>query len=607
MKQITKKILCFCIVITMIACTFVGCGGGDGGDLIPEELTMHPIDRMINDKYERNDEITDEMTYTMGYLTPIDTYYNDFEVLPLFEHIKIQVDGWQCVTVGVTTMAELVQIIDQTNEAYIKEKTNALIAERQAAIDAEYEAAVKKAQEKGKTYDKPKKEVRTDDIHFEAPYTYDIRFGDYDDTTKEYQPTLLINPLSTGLIYFNVYKYNIPYVVFDFSAGDGRYVSRITQESEWIMNGAAAASLSLYAQNNETDAELSAKIVEITDVDGRNKIAKQNMYMSGNIAFGGEGFTWNSLMLLCDALNLVEDDYYHSFSQSSNSEFTFYTIILHTNIFDSNLESNLSTKYVFPSIKLVATFDPLTQVCINWTIETYSQCQSFSDMKAEFGETFSVNVHEYKVDTNDYAGMRQSIKDWIAQNSVQTTTKYVAFDEDDGKMFGVVENGLHNVTVEIEIDGTVYTCIDYFVDVGGTIYGQYVSEEDMAASEQIEDPVRASAYIKERAKSLRIDCCVFDEQGKIIGTVYADEHTLQNAQGKYYIADYNWTDSGYGDVRVLTNDMVYELLLTYAKVYRLSAAQSDDMRAVFNQDGLVAVKTYINDLFAEAEAQQGKK
>ena len=565
---------------------------------------IHPVDQMVDDFYGRNKEISNDVTYQLDSMTSTKPNSTAVNTVQLFDHIKIQVDGWQCVTLGVTTIAEVVAVIDKANEDYVTKKTNAVIAERQAAIDAEYEAAVKNAEEKGKKYDKSKKEVRTDDIHFDNPYSYVVRFGGHTKEGKEYQPTLLVNPSSTKMLCLSVYKYGIPYVVFDFHTGGGQYVSGITQASEWVMNGVEAESLKKYASSKK-GAE-AAKIATIMDVDGRNKIAKKNIYMSGNITFGGDGFTWDSLITLCNALNLEEGGSYNSFKRSSDSNFTYYTIILTTNAFNANPELLNEAKVTFPCVKLVATFDPLTQVCINWTMEAYSKKQTFSNKNHALDDATNINVHEYIVDTNDYEGMRQTIQDWIDKNALKTSTAYVAIDEKNGKMFGKVDTGAHNATIEMTVDGVVYKCLEYSIKYGDVIVGLYISEEDFAEVEKLGDTSEAAAYVAKHAKNLRIACCVLDKSDNIVGSVAENYAVLLNSNGKYHIVDFEHSDLGFNHVKILTTDLAEQLLLTYAKTYRLTAEQNEVMHSVFETQGLMGVRDYINDLFAETEANQKK-
>ena len=563
---------------------------------------MHPVDQMIDEFYDRNELITNEIVYNLDHVTSTKPNSTALDVVQLFDHIKIQVDGWQCVTLGVSTMAEIVDIIDKANEDYVLSKTNEVIAERQAAIDAEYEEAVRAAAEKGKVYDKPKKEVRTDDIHFDNPYRYVVKFGGRTKDEKEYQPTLLVNPSSTKLLCLSVYKYGIPYVVFDFQAGDGRYVSEITPESEWVMNGVEAESLKKLVSSKKGDE--AEKIKKLMDIDDRNKIAKQNIYISGDIALSGRGFTWDSLLSLCNALNLEEGGSYNSFKQSSDKSFMYYTIVLATNVFNEAPELFDEVKLTIPCVKLVATFDPESQVCINWTLEAYSKKQTFSNKYHALEDVVNVDVREHTVDTNDYVAMRQTIKEWIAQNALKTSTAYIAIDENKGKVFGTVSDGAHNATIEVLIDGTIYKCLEYSVNYDESIVGVYISDEDLAEADRMENSNEAAAHVAKHSKKLRIACCVLNKSDDILGNVAENYSVLLNAEDWYHIAGYDHSATGFNNVQILTTESAEKLLTIYAKTYRLTTAQNETIRIVFETQGLMGVEDYINNLFSKAEAGQ---
>jgi hypothetical protein len=603
MTKTIIRLLYLTLSLILITSTLTGCLSEE--EVIPEIV---PEEQIFEDSYERNSEITDIMTYSIDYITSERALFSSMDVLTLFNHIKVQVDNWECVTVGTTTMGEIATLIDSANSNYIAEKTNEIIAERQAVIDAEYEERVKNAEEKGKTYDKPKKEVRTDDIHFDNPYTYTVTLGDNKKAEPiEYQKTLLVDPSTYRVIYFDVAKYGIPYVRFEFKMANNTYNTRITQESDWVMNGVKAADVSSYGLSEDGKEQLET-IPSFVDADGLNKAAKQNIYMSGNIAFGGEGFNWDSLMLLCNALELVEDERHHSFKQSSDDNFTYYTIMLYTNIFESNPEYIDEEKVYFPCTRLIATFDPLTQVCLNWTVDTYTASQSFHNKVHDISDPVNVNVHEYKVDTNNYENMRDTIKYWIDSNAIKTTTAYCALDRDNNdKMFGVVETGMSNISIEVTIDGILYSCLGYSENGDGSIFGTYVTVDDLNKAETMEAE-DANKYINSHTKNLTIACCVLNEDGEILGRVVDGINMLTWADGiQYHIADYELTDAGYKNVRVLTEELVSKLLMVYTKTYKLDAVQNTEIQSIFRHDGVMAVRNYIDELFAEAEEAQKKQ
>lgn len=617
-----KKPLCLLLVALMAVPMFVGCSDEEESD-IP---TIVPELQIFADEYRRDETITEYVSYRTTFIKPkkdtaASSIFEKMEIFNLYQHFDVQVDNWECVTVGVTTMGEIAAIVDAVNDKYVEENEAAIIAERQAVIDAEYEAAVKKAAEKGKTYDKPKKEVITDDIHFDEPYTYTVTLGTNKKAVpEEYKGTLLVDPDTYKVIFFDVAKYGIPYVRFEFEKVNDLYNNRITQESDWVMNGVCAADVSSYAMSEDGETPLENP-PSFVDVDGKNKAAKQNMYFSGDVSFAGEGFNWDSLWTLVDALELVENEKRGGFVQSSDDNFVYYTMTLHTDIFElretidyeaphffnflipSDFDysaTNYMDKMAYPCTRLIATFDPLTQSCVNWTIDMHTTSEKFSNKRHEFSERLDANIHEYKVDTNDYEGMRQSIKDWIKENAVPTTTAYCALD--NNKIFGIVENGIGNVTIEATIDGVVYECQSFSWNGDGSLIGTYVKADALKEAEAMEDANDAQKLINKNTKQLTIACCVLDEEGNIIGRMVEGMTQLYLTNGKtYYIADYEKTESGFKDVRVFVESTIEKLFSVYAKVYRLTEAQYAELQAVYGRNGIMAMRTYVDELFAEAE------
>ena len=394
---------------------------------------------------------------------------------------------------------------------------------------------------------------------------------------------------------------------FGFYSKSHLYNTRITQEADWVVNGVRAADVSAYATNS--NGVENFKIPDFVDVDGLNKAAKQNIVMNGNIAFGGDGFTWESLMLLCNALQLNEGKSVNGFKQSSDKKFTYYTITLCTNPFEYNPEAITNNTVYAPTTRLIATFDPLTQVCVNWTIDTYTSYTSFSNKTHDISEPINVNVHEYQVDTNNYAAMRETIKTWITNNSLKTTTEYCVIDMNDtknkNKIVGTVDTGWSNILIEPIVDGVTYYSIDAQENNDGTVTGLYVSAEDYAYAETLETQGEIDAYLYEHAHNWKIMCCVLDENGEIVAQMKEGTTKLIADSGEpYYIADYELTESGYKDVRLLTESMVSQLLMLYTKTYKLSEEQNTEIQNVFRSSGVVAVKDYVDELFADAEEAQ---
>lgn len=607
-KKLTRPICLLLAIIAMLA-LFAGCSDKEAVEvpiLVPEE-------QLFADEYEVNEDINNNMSYYIDYIRNLKTngsYGKSLKVVSMFNMFKVQVDDWSSVVVGKTTMGEIANIIDIQNDAYVQNKTQAIIDERQAIIDKEYNEAKEKAEASGKEYNKAKKEVRTDDIHFDAPYEYKLIIGTKKDVQPvDYEPTRLIDPDKNKVMYLDVSKYGIPYVRFEFKKVNNVFNYKITQESDWILNGVYAADVSAYgfASDGETPLENPPSFV---DSDGRNKAAKKNIVMTGNIAFGGDGFTWDSLMLLCQSLGLVEDANEHGFKQSSDENFTYYTIVLGTNMFESDDSLLDESKMIMPYTTLVATFDPLTQVCVNWTVDCNQRTENYTKKAHELTQKINVNVREYQLDTTDYEGMRNTIKNWIADNSFNKSSDYVAVElnnKGQEEKVGIVETGLKNLHIEPVINGVKYQTITIDQDESGNRIGKFISLEDLETAYAMETSEEMEKYIEKCTKTFIIRNCALDENGEILGAIVPGSNVLRYTLSQaetYYIVEYEMADGEMTNVKVLTYTQVEELLYMYAKTYRLTTSQYDEMIAVYNAQGIEAARKHIADLFAAAEQAQ---
>ena len=125
--------------------------------------------------------------------------------------------------------------------------------------------------------------------------------------------------------------------------------------SDWVITAIQAADVSEYMYEKVEGSkkkQLKEKIPEFIDVDGLNKAAKQNMFMNGNISFGGGNFNWESLMKFCKALGLVEGSKKHGFTQSSDKQFTYYTIYFAANPFEKEDVNVYDDTVQIPWIKM---------------------------------------------------------------------------------------------------------------------------------------------------------------------------------------------------------------------------------------------------------------
>lgn len=584
-KKKSKKFLALLLTIISVMSTIVGCGGTE------QTGPVVPTDKLLSAEYKRNKEITDFITYKYDYMTVPKS--NGLEVAMLMNHMQIQVDEMETVTIGQDSMGEIVKIIDNANKYHVESNTQAVIDARQEAIDKEYEAAKKKAESKGKEYKKSKKQVRTDDIYFEEPYTYGVIFSSNTGAgLQEYKETLLVDSGKTNMLTLQINKYGIPYTSFEFKRVNGLYNSDIIQESDWIVNGVKATNVDAYKTVDENGQVVQGPT--IVDSDSLNKAAKKNMFMSGNIAFGGEGFTWESLMLFCDALQLEEGKNGHGYKKSSDANFTYYTIEFVTNPFEFGKEfetnENGTLKNVIaPTTKLVATFDPLTQVCLNWTLDMYTTSSTFNGKVHTLTDGIDINVHEYKVDTNDYVGMRNKINKWIDSNILKTKTAYCAIDTENRKepIAGIVNTGLTNVTISPVVNDVEYTCISAEKNEDGHIVGTYKSTVN-----------------PDEVHNWTIKCCILDESGNLLSEFIDENKELQINAIDYVVADFEKDDNGYKNIKLITTEQAEELLLLYAQTYQLNNDQVIEMRNLYEEENLVNARSYVNDLFKKAEAAQ---
>lgn len=631
MRKNIQRIICLALVFVSCISVFTGCSGtGDIPTLVPDTQIME-------DKYELNPKISNEMTYVIDYITDPPSSYSlntNIDSMTVFNHMELQVDEWEVFTIGKSTLGDVEQIIKNANVKYVTDNTNAVIAKRQAEIDAEYEEAKAKAEAKGKTYDKPKKEVRTDDIHFDEPYSYTISLMTTNTSklppAEEYKPTFLVDPTVNPEMYFDVAKYGIPYVRITCKAVTNVYNTGIAQESDWVITKVQAADIS--ALMNE-----DGSTKDYIDADGLNKAAKQNIVMSGNINFSGQGFTWDSLRILCNALGLTinqnswSSTNNNSFQQSSDDKFTYYTISLYANPYQwdnrfegekhetvietTDFNGNITTTTVegiltdgvyIPVIQLVATFDKLTQVCLNWTIDMSTAPRQLSSKIHNMSDDINVNVHEYQVDTNDYAGMRETIQNWIDSNSKTWYANYVVIGDNKKKPIeGTVTSGITNIEHEIEVDGVMYVCISCENRGQGIWFGTFMSQEDNVQIDNFETEEERQKFINSKKKEWTIKQCIVDADKNMISDEY-NSTTLDVHwdEMKYYIADTKTDAVGNVTLKAIPEDTVNTFMVLMSKTYKLNEVETKTIRDLFDKGGILAVRNYVYNLFKDAEAAQ---
>ena len=611
MKKKLIRVTSLVLVVVTVLSLFAGCSKGETVTVKP----LVPEKQIFEDSYTKNADITEFVTYATDYITNDNSKVGTMHIYNLFDLMSVQVDDWDSIVIGKSTLGEIVKIIDASNKNYVDSRTQAIIDERQAIIDKEYEEAKAAAEKKGKTYNKEKKKVRTDDIKFDNPYSYQITIGKGSKVAPEnYQETYLVDPARSKMIILHIKKYGIPYVTINFNVLNGWYNTRITQESDWVCNGIQAADVTQYiealnAARKKENKNAELIIPEYYDVDGLNKAAKKNMVMSGDIRFSGEGFSWESLMILCNALNLGEKDRKQGFKQSSDDKFAYYTITLCTNPENTNAHAFSEEDVAFPMITMVATFDKLTQECLNWTLSTSKQAVTRVNGKNhDVTRDRKVNVKDFQVDTNNYAGMRQSINTWIDEHAIGKMY-YCAFDttKSDNKkngFVGIVDTGLTNVEIEPVINGVQYICIEAKRE-GDAIVGKYITKEDNDKAATLGD--KQAAYIESHTMSLKISPAIVDSKNELIAHVVNDQLTMTSINGVVYqVAQFEKDGSEYKDVALLDSDNTYKLMMLYIATYELTSEQTTSMKEAFDAKGLIGVRKYVDDLFADAEREQNE-
>jgi len=86
--------------------------------------------------------------------------------------------------------------------------------------------------------------------------------------------------------------------------------------------------------------------------------------------------------------------------------------------------------------------------------------------------------------------------------------------------------------------------------------------------------------------------------------VFDGGRTVSNNGTVFHVAAFEETDGGFKNVRLLTEEQVGQLLMVYAKTYKLTEDQSSDIMDIFKTQGLITVSEYIDELFASAEEAQ---
>jgi hypothetical protein len=213
-------------------------------------------------------------------------------------------------------------------------------------------------------------------------------------------------------------------------------------------------------------------------------------------------------------------------------------------------------------------------------------------------------VHEYQVDIKNYEAMRELIKSWIMDNSTRATVSKCAVDL-NGSYIGKIESE-DAETKDIVINGQLYRFLE-MKKYDGDSFGVYIKDEDLKIAESMESLSEKETFLGSHSYMWVIKYYAIDLNNNKLGVFDEKQHMLINDEKIYYVAHYELIDGEYKDLCLLTEDSVWQLLMLYTKTYRLNNSQNASMQSVFYESGVMAVKTYINELFAEDEASQNNQ
>lgn len=643
LKRITSGIL----AALMLSATLTGCGETEEPVDI-KVVSLPPEEQVLQDSYKQNPKIDEWMTYTTDVATYITNEGMNNEKVyvslwKLFDVHAIQIDCMDLLYLGKSTMGDVAQHVDDANKAAIEYATESVRATRQAKIDAEYNEAKAAAEAKGKTYNREKKVADISDLDYVEPYRYVLAYDNTDNQTKEQNPYIwdeylgskLIDPSVNNTMYLFIYKYDVPYVQCTFknvqgsptysSYGSGgnttvkMYNNLIDQERDWVMTGIAPADCSFLVDLT------TLYVPPYVDEDWNSKGSKNNMVTNGNIKFGGEGFTWDSLMTLCDALELtmtenaqnswgwrgttteVSNTRACTYQQTSDDKFTYYTIYLPINHFFQQSNGDLS----IPLATITVTFNKETNNCINWNID-YSQYYHCFPATATHlpGEVVSVNVRSHKIDTADYTGMLQTINDWVAANATNAEFGYYFVDE-TGTVIGKIDNGLSNYHVEVVVNGETYYCTKAPSD-NSAMQGYYISQSERA--KLFGDGVAENEVAVFEASKLYYIMCMAvttNANGKSTPVGYFNNTGILINDNKepsgYYIHSIDYDEqTGYKNAVIIDTPVYDKLYEMYIRTFRFSAAMQENVEKLYEAGDPLTLYKYVQKYVTENEKAKDK-
>lgn len=661
MKSQFKKMVSGLLATILVAGTFAGCGKKK---VVEDKrvVTLPAEQQILLDTYQQNPNISEWMTYTSVTATYIQ---NPESTKPkiyvglwqLYDNQKVQVDCMDLITIGKSTMGDIVNGVDKANKTMISNAIENVRKQRQDAIDAAYEEARAAAAAKGKTYTKEKQIADVSDLSYVEPYTYRLA-KDTKETKKEikqqypydwyeYDADFLVDPAVDKTLYLFVYKYGAPYVQYTFknfavkvtNASSGMqgsvklYNSQIDQEKDWVLTGIAPADCS-FLVDRET-----LYVPPYVDQDWRSLGSKNNMITEGNIRFGGgdiansgDGFTWDSLMTLCHALELSKKEDVKSswrakttyvtheknmtYIQTSDDgsqlgkDFTYCTIYLPIN--QMFVQKNNEDAYVIPFATMTATFDRKTNNCINWSIDYTQDAHVFkAGTTFEVGSVLEVNTREHKLDTTDYNGMLQTVDNWVKENAVNADFGYYLVD-DGGAVIGKLDNGLSNYHVDPLVNGEQWYCVESPSD-DSKMEGRYVNS---ATREKVlnSSPADVDEALRNASQHYFVVCMAttIGQKGKIQPLAYFDNTgymRTENSDSQYFIHSIEYDKmTGYKNAVIIDGDVYNKLLEMYIRTFRFNTEMQDTIEAMYEDynKGALEIYKYMKKWVEERETEKVK-
>lgn len=639
MKRKFTRITSGILAALILATTMTGCGK-DKEVEDKKAVVLPPAEQVLIDKYVQNPEITAWMTYTSVTSTYIPNPENPKPKVgywQLYENHTIQIDCMDLLVMGESTMGDVVEGVDKANKIIIANAVEAVRQQRQKVIDEEYAAAKAASEAKGKPYTKEKKEADISDIvdSYVNPYTYKLAYDNLDKDENAqfpyifttYEKDFLVDPSVSDTLYLFIYKYDVPYVQITCKKTEGKstygtnqivrlYNTQIDQEKDWIITGVAPADCTFLVDQSQVPHPIPSYV----DVDWNSKGSKDNIVTDGNIKFGGEGFTWDSLVTLCNALELssqtqqaqswrkktteVTNTEASTYLQTSDEQFTYHTLYLPINKFFKQASGD----YAIPIAKLTATFDKKTNKCINWSIDYSASYHNFpKSTKHEAGAVYAVNVRAHNVDTNDYNGMLATVDNWVKEYAVDAEFGYFLVDS-SGLTIGKLDNGLANFHGEFTVDGEKWYCTEVPRDET-EMNGWYISDTKRTkVAKNAEEGTNLEELFKAESDRYYIVCMSAkrNEKGAYIPLAYYTntshmQTASTNDKNQYYIHYLEYDKYvGFKNAVVIDQDTVEQLFAMYARTFRFNTEDLDAMDVFYETFDTLKMRQYAVD-YVEAK------